>query len=381
MILHPVPRRLWSLALAVLAAAAGSGCTSVLSTASLRDIFVGVDDHAAESEIPSGPRDDAPGDDTAGDTADTERRAAAIEEAIARLSKVDDLTDAARDSLVATLQRTDQEDWPVVVEAFVESLASAPATHTAAKANLDTDTVTSTSDASLSVADEEPEPTATVKPTATVEATAPPEPASIELELAPSPAELSDVAPAPVAVVAAVSMPATPANQPKAESTRAAETLAPEEAPSPEVVAEPVPTAGDDLAIRNACFATRVQAWGVLDRFTADTFRPGQEVIVYFELDGLKAGESAAGHTTCIDSRLRLVTEDGATVHDWTFEPIAETCRARRHDYFARYMVRIPAGATAGRHRIELAVTDTLSGQKAAETIDLEILAPPHAAE
>jgi hypothetical protein len=119
----------------------------------------------------------------------------------------------------------------------------------------------------------------------------------------------------------------------------------------------------------------------VLDRFEAHRFRPGQEVIVYFELENLSSGESNAGHTTCIDSHLRCVTETGAVVHEWTFEPIAETCRARRHDYFARYVIRIPSDAKPGMHRIELAVTDTLSGQEAVETIDLEILPPQRTAE
>lgn len=324
---------------------------------------MGVDDRSAEKEIPSGPRDGGD-DEAADDTADVERREAAIEEAIHRLAKVGALDDAARDSLVATLQRTDQEDWPVVVEAFAESLASSPSRHVVAKADLDTAAMPGDA-APLSVPDEQPEPTTAVEGTAALE----PE------TLAPEPAVPADVAPAPAPVAAAVSMPAAPPMQPK-------EAVAPmPKAPAPEDVAEPAPAAAEELAIRNTCFATRVQAWGVLDRFAADRFRPGQEVIVYFELDDLTAGASAAGHTTCIDSRLRLVSEGGSTVHEWTFEPIAETCRARRHDYFARYMIRIPTGATAGRHRIELAVTDTLSGQQAVEAIDLEILAPQHAAE
>ncbi len=328
---------------------------------------MGVDDHAAEAEIPSGPRDNASDDEPQDDSADAERRAAAIEEAINRLSKIGELDDAARDSLVATLQRTDQEDWPVVVDAFAESLASSPAMHTVAKADLDTASVTA------STAPPPSAPEKTSDPTAPEEPAASPAPEPLEPELAA--AEPIDVAPAPVPKTATVSIPA-------ATPTKPAETVEPAtEAPAPEVLAEPAPAAVSELALRNPCFATRVQAWGVVDRFAADRFRPGQEVIVYFELDGLSAGESAAGHTTCIDSRLRLVTEENATVHEWTFEPIAETCRARRHDYFARYMIRIPADAAPGRHRIELAVTDTLSGQKAAEAIDLEILAPLQSAD
>jgi hypothetical protein len=350
-----VSRRVWPLALAVLAAMGGSGCTTVLSTASLRDLVLGLDDHSVEPAIPSVADDDAATQtDAEDDSADAERRAAAIEEAIHRLSKISTLDDAARATLVATLQRTDQEDWPVVVDAFAESLAATtPAAHVVAKADLDA-----------------------VAAPAHIEPVAVPHEPVVAPE-PPTPSQNPSKAAAIIPVAAPMPAPEpTPAQEPLVK-----EPLAISPAPACDPAPEPASATLPDLVIRNACFASRVQAWGVLDRFTADRFRPGQEVIVYFELEGLSAGTSPAGHTTCIDSRLRLATRDGSPVHEWTFEPIAETCRARRHDYFARYMVRIPASAPPGRHRIELAVTDTLSGQQAVETIDLEILAAAHAAE
>ncbi len=351
--------RLWLLAVAAAMTCAGSGCTTVLSTASLRDLVLGIDDRVDEGTIPSQNDSEASGGDGEDDAADAERRAAAIEEAISRLSKVGELDDAARDSLVATLQRTNQEDWPVVVEAFAESLAAAPAPHVVAKADLDTGSTTvEESPAIVGAPATEPEPEA---------------PSS-------SPAEtITEVAmesTAPIAPAVAVSVAPDPAPVPEPEPSPPAEST-----PEPTGTSTPVPPPSPALTIRNAAFAKRVQAWGVLDRFEASRFRPGQEVIVYFELENLSTGESAAGHTTCIDSRLRCVTGTGDVVHEWTFEPIAETCRARRHDYFARYVIRIPSEAKPGLHRIELDVTDTLSGQKAVEAIDLEIQPPQRTAE
>jgi len=129
------------------------------------------------------------------------------------------------------------------------------------------------------------------------------------------------------------------------------------------------------FTVRNACFAQRVQGWGVVDRFSVNRFRPGQEVIVYFELDQLSAGESPAGHTTCIDTTLTLLDGSGRVLHDWAFEPIAETCRARRHDYFARYVIRIPDGVPPGECRLAVAVVDTLAGVTAHESLAIEIAA------
>jgi hypothetical protein len=351
--------RLGLLALAAAMTCTGSGCTTVLSTASLRDLVLGIDDRIDDSTASSETESENSGGGEENEAADDERRAAAIEEAISRLSKVGELDDAARDTLVATLQRTNQEDWPVVVEAFAESLADMPSAHVVAKANLDAGSTPM--DESPAIETEQPMESVT------------------EVPSSPRPEALPEVepgAPQPIALVVAATVAPDPEPVPEEEPTPPAE-------PTPEPVATSTasPSLPPAFTIRNAAFASRVQAWGVLDRFASSQFRPGQEVIVYFELENLSAGESAAGHTTCIDSRLRCLTSSGDVVHEWTFEPIAETCRARRHDYFARYVIRIPSEANPGSHRLELAVTDTLSGKQAVESIDLEILPAQRAPE
>ena len=323
-----------------------TGCTSALTTAYLRDALWDTAEHATESAPPAedkiaatstGPDADAP--DAATDArADDERRAAAIEEAVERLSRIGALDAAAQAALVDTLQRTQQEDWPVVIEAFSSSLASPaapPASDIAA--------------AATQAAEPAAEPHVVAKADLDAPAAAPEAAAPV------SPPEPEAAAPEPIAAVA----PAQPA----------AETPLP---PEPAAAAAERPR---DLAIQNACFASRVQAWGVVERFLEDRFDRGQEVIVYFELDNLSAGTSPAGHTTCIDTTIVLTGPDGGRVHDWTFEPIAETCHAQRRDYFARYVVRIPETAPAGACRVELAVTDTLTGTRATATLPLDIAA------
>jgi hypothetical protein len=317
--------------------ACGQGCTSVLSTASLRDlVWDAGEPHAAEaataasddtgSEAASDDESSTPDttDSVDSQALDAERREAAIDEAVERLAKLGAIGEAARATLVETLDRTAPEDWPVVIDAFAESLP--PEAHTAAKADLD----------------------AAAGPAA---------------EPAPEPEPVAATPAADEAPIVTVAVPVSPEPTPDTP---------------PEPAAPPIAPAPTDaaLTVENACFATRVQAWGVVERFAADRFRPGQEVIVYFELAGLSASESSVGHTTCIDSTLRLVAADGSVLHAWSFEPIAETCRARRHDYFARYVVRLPETAAAGACRLELGVTDTLSGKTASATLPLELLPP-----
>ena len=332
-------------ALLVALVACASGCTSAISTAYLRDTLWDVSEHAAE-EQPAADEETAAinaaevTDDvtdtlvSAGETAaDEERRAAATDEAVARLARLGVLDEATRETLMETLQGTQQEDWPVVVEAFADSLESAAtasaaaqrvveraeppmgaASHVVAKADLD-------------------------------EATSPP-----------------PAAPEPLVV---------DQTQPAGESALPTEAAAAPSAPEPLESANPPAVA--KLEVRNACFASRVQAWGVVERFPDQRFRPGQELIVYFELGNLSAGESSAGHTTCIDASLKLLDNAGRVVHDWSFEPIAETCVAKRHDYFARYVIRIPETAAAGDCRLDVDVVDTLAGTAARASLPLEI--------
>lgn len=325
------PARLAGPALLVLLVAQ-SGCTSALSTALLRDMPWDGVEHAAEADKPAEPdaADDSPAATTAPEPipnpAETAAaRAAVIEQAMQRLSGVATLDAATEAALVEILRSSPQEDWPVVIEEFTASLAAS---------------------------------TPAAPPVA--------EPAAPPAEPAPASESTTAVETSP-AVETAATVEAAPTVEP------AATTPAPAVEPitvQPEPIAAPSPPA---LAIRNACFASRVRGWGVVDRFAESRFPPGQELIVYFELDNLSADESAAGHTTRIDTSLRLVGAAGEAIHAWSFEPITETCPSRRRDYFARYLVRLPDGLAAGDCRVELAVTDTLARATATASLPCEV--------
>ena len=172
-------------------------------------------------------------------------------------------------------------------------------------------------------------------------------------------AEATDESPSVAAAEPVAPMP--PAESPR---TAAAE---PDQPPAQTAPIQPV------FAVQNACFASRVRAWGVVDRFETAQFQPGQEVIVYFELDQLMSRESAEGHTTRIDTVLRLVDASGRRVHEWTFEPLEETCGSHRRDYFARYLVAVPPATPAGSCRLEVVVTDTIAGRTAQTSMPLDV--------
>lgn len=325
-----LPRNTWVLLAALACTSASSGCTSVISSAYLRETWLDAVEHASESRADAKASDKAAADDES-NVDNAEETAAlpagrdvnalpdtaawspatldeAVDEARRRLAKSGGLNDAARGTLIATLKSTPRQDWPVVVEEFTAVLAAAQIANA-------------------------PEASGAAEAT----------------DESPSVAAAEPVAPMP------------PAESPR---TAAAE---PDQPPAQPAPIQPV------FAVQNACFASRVRAWGVVDRFETAQFQPGQEVIVYFELDQLTSRESAEGHTTRIDTVLRLVDASGRRVHEWTFEPLEETCGSHRRDYFARYLVAVPPATPAGSCRLEVVVTDTIAGRTAQTSMPLDV--------
>jgi hypothetical protein len=238
---------------------------------------------------------------------------------------------------------------------------------------------------------------AAIVPAATVPAVAPALIAAVPAALPPAPAPL-EVGAAPVAPLVP-SPPAAPVVAATViELIEPVAAIAPEIPPAPAPLPDlapaspvpPVPEAFEPApqplpieptrhpaagpAVNNACFATRVRGWGNVERFPRAAFRPGQEVIVYFELDRLEIRSSKDGHTTAIDSTFQLLSANDERVGQWTFDPIVETCPSPRRDYFARYFLRIPEEAKPGVHRLQWSVTDAVAGATRQAHLDLEIL-------
>ncbi len=343
---------------------ASTGCTSVIGSAYLREAWLDAVEHAAETTSTAGEsaeenkpgrvgrasdgksRDDADQvtDDDAEsvgsrDPSDVSPVAvwspATLDEAVAEaeraLSQSGGLSEAARGTLIAMLKSTPRQDWLIVIEEFTAALAAAHADNGMPLG----DAATAEKSPAQSAAQPAAQPENVLA-------------AAAELEPVPPAAAAEPVAPLP---------PATVPEPAVAESEKQ-----PAPADRPAV-----------FAVQNACFASRVRAWGVVDRFETSQFDAGQELIVYFELDQLSSRESPDGHTTRVDAVLRLVGEDGRRIHEWTFEPLEETCRGHRRDYFARYMVELPATIDPGRCRLEVIASDMIAGRTAHASLPMEI--------
>lgn len=389
-----------------------TGCMSVLTATTLREALRETAaslssphdlDHASMARLDEPVADVEVEDDAPEGDAELEQ---VIDNAVARLSAAGGIDGPTQELLIKTLERTRPEDWAVVVNEFAATLEASRGT-VAAAATDGGEPVRPRAGGLIELDIPRPTPAATppVAEIPVAESIDPDDPADLsaipELRLAPvvvapsapeiPPAPPAPLPPRPIDVGDLPVQPIDPGSTPVPvtvaaliEPAPAAESPAPMP-PTPETF-EPVPVpvaptttveAPVGPVVNNACFATRVRGWGNVERFPTAAFRPGQELIVYFELERLAIRPSAEGHTTGIDTEFRLLDPSGERIGRWVFEPIVETCPAPRRDYFARYFLRIPDDAKPGHHRLQWSVTDTISGASRQAHLDLEVVAGP----
>jgi hypothetical protein len=373
---HHTLRATWAtafgrLVLAAIAVAAQAGCSSPLTTVALREFLrestmtLAIDSDAEETSKPDADsKGSAPksGDETAdarltgaaGDESASEDASedVSVEERVGRslerLARTSGFDQVARDVLVETLEKAAPEDWPIIIDSFALSLETSsprPSPNPAAASS-----------------DVEPSRHTVAKPSGglTIPVTAT---VNVEADREQPPAAQPD----------------EEAEQPpeKVEEPQPSEPV-PQEDPAivvamlKERLAEARRNA--PLTVRRACFASKVRGWGNLDAVEEPHFVPGQDVLVYVELDNLDGVEGQRGFSTRVAATLRLVDAAGDVVEEWSFPAVEDRADSPRTDYFVRYVVRIPADATTGDHRLEAAITDAVSSKIVATSLPLEVV-------
>lgn len=118
------------------------------------------------------------------------------------------------------------------------------------------------------------------------------------------------------------------------------------------------------LELRNVSFCRQIWYFGNYEKFPRDEFRPGQEVLVYAEVENFRSELTAeAQYRTLLRSKIEVVSPSGDLRHQIEFPPTEDICRNRRRDYFHNYQFTIPEKIPLGPHTLKLTVVDELSGR------------------
>jgi len=127
------------------------------------------------------------------------------------------------------------------------------------------------------------------------------------------------------------------------------------------------------LVVRNIAFCTEVASYGVVTPFKETEFTPGQQVLLYAEVDNFKSEKTDKGFRTALKSNYQVVDKQGAKMAGTEPQLMEEICQNPRRDYFIRYRLFLPKPLPDGAYSLQLMVEDTLGQKVGKASLDFTI--------
>lgn len=127
------------------------------------------------------------------------------------------------------------------------------------------------------------------------------------------------------------------------------------------------------LVLKGLAFATEVQSFGSYRGFDKYEFSPGQELLLYAEVENFQSEPTPKGYHTKLRSRYQILNAAGVPVAEQEFPVTEEYCRRMRRDFFIAYPVQLPADLQPGRYTLKLSLEDLYRGQVCQSSVDFTI--------
>ena len=127
------------------------------------------------------------------------------------------------------------------------------------------------------------------------------------------------------------------------------------------------------LEVRGMAFGTKLDSYGCYEAFPSNEFSPGQDVLLYAEVENFSPESTAKGFHTSLRSSCSIFDSVGRRVDNHDFTTTEEYCRNRRRDYFIGYHLRLPDHLSPGSYMLKLTVEDLRSKKVGESSIDFSI--------
>jgi hypothetical protein len=127
------------------------------------------------------------------------------------------------------------------------------------------------------------------------------------------------------------------------------------------------------LEVKNLAFCTDVKSFGVYEPFTKNVFKPGQEILIYAEVENFSSVPAEKGHKISLRTSYQILDPHEARVAKQEFPVVASECRAVRRDLFVSYSVFLPQRIYPGKYILQLSVEDLQSQKLGSAPIEFEI--------
>jgi hypothetical protein len=129
------------------------------------------------------------------------------------------------------------------------------------------------------------------------------------------------------------------------------------------------------LDVRSVQFCTAVESFGRVTAFPKYEFQPGQQVILYCEVDSFTALQTKDGFETELRGEYSIYNDKDVRVADQELPTDQQTCANYRRDYFIAYRLYLPKRLEPGTYRLQLTIEDGKSERYGQTTIPFTIVA------
>lgn len=167
-----------------------------------------------------------------------------------------------------------------------------------------------------------------------------------------------------------------PAPEREAEDATARPAPPPDDASAPQP-AEPGPN-GSELAIVDLRLCRRVLGFGQVEGLDPSACRPGQTLIVYCEMAGLRyVPDGGDGVRSELEGRLELLGGAGdSPIWSKRLGTAEDRCPRARRDYYVSYRLTLPGPAIAppGTYRLRLSERDRFADRETSRTVSIRIV-------
>jgi hypothetical protein len=133
-----------------------------------------------------------------------------------------------------------------------------------------------------------------------------------------------------------------------------------------------------DLVVRNVVFCRKIDSFGSYDKVEKTEFRPGEQVLVYAEIENFKTELTPEGHhRTRLKSEIELFQKVGSEYREskqkFDFPPTEDICRSYRRDYFHSYILTLPQSLGLGDYVLKLTITDHVGNKIGSDTVQFTV--------
>jgi hypothetical protein len=142
-----------------------------------------------------------------------------------------------------------------------------------------------------------------------------------------------------------------------------------------QILAEALTRLGETapLVVRNLAFCKAVQSYGCLTPFSNYEFAPGQEVVLYAEVENFTNEPSAKGFHASLRSSYQILDNRGQRVSEPESTTTDDYCQNSRRDFFIGYDIHLPKRIYPGKHVLQLTVEDLKNHKVGQSTIEFTV--------